>query len=140
MLAHGVENCTIPVYIGHGSYTVPVVYETLRRRDPLKDCARCSDAEMAADDEHPALSIGVLDAQKYKPRVSIGCGVDEGGDSGRNRSRRLFPSHEPHIPPPVTAPDAPPPPAGATKVPEPVSVMVELSSACADANPPASKI
>src|SRR5713226_3931888 len=42
------------------------------------------------------------------------------------------------VPPPVTALFVPSPdPPGATKVPEPVRVIVELSFACADAMPPA---
>src|SRR5262249_28533759 len=41
------------------------------------------------------------------------------------------------VPPPVTALDLPAPPAGATKVPEPVRVTPELSSARAESAPPA---
>src|SRR5260370_1317509 len=47
-------------------------------------------------------------------------------------------THVPQVPPPVTALLGPPPgPPGATKVPEPVSVICEPSLAFADAIPPA---
>jgi hypothetical protein len=44
------------------------------------------------------------------------------------------------VPPPVTALDVPPPPAGATKVPEPVSVIFEPSLALEEAFPPAEAV
>src|SRR5215471_13432893 len=75
-------------------------------------------------------------------------GIDPGASSHRTSPLAWYvpvpidaplPSKVSHIPPPVTARDVPSPPAGATKVPEPVSVIVELSFARADANPPASK-
>jgi hypothetical protein len=45
-----------------------------------------------------------------------------------------------YVPPPVTALDVPSWPAGVTKVPEPVMVICELSSANAEAIPPALRI
>jgi len=41
-----------------------------------------------------------------------------------------------HVPPPVTALELPLPPAGATNVPEPVSVIFSQSLALAEAWPP----
>src|SRR3989442_667217 len=127
-----------------GRHAVPEVHEALGCRNPF-EATWLRVRDPATDREGPSAPIIILDPQDREPRRAPWY--------ARNRCNRSLPPHQPsdaivatpcyrvaRVPglprsAPVAALEVPPPPAGATNVPLPVTMIFSPSAAVADAEP-----